>query len=213
MAENSQLRTRQTLLNRLKDREDQTAWEDFFRLYRELIYNVAVKAGLTDPEAQEVLQETMLAVSRRIERFEVDPARGSFGAWLMRLTRWRIADQFRKRRKSASLAPAARAARPSLEDSGLTSTVNRIPDPAGAFEAGWQEEWQKNLAAAALERVKLQIGCKQYQLFDLHVLQNLSVAETAQTLRVSAASVYVAKYRVSKLLRKEIKSLQRQTVT
>jgi RNA polymerase sigma factor (sigma-70 family) len=212
MAGDSQLRTRQSLLNRIKSREDQTAWEDFFKRYRQLIYNVATKAGLTDTEAQEVVQETMVAVSRRIEGFKVDPSRGSFSAWLMRLTRWRISDQFRKRRKAGCVLTAAPGARPNRQDdSGVTSTVNRVPDPAGGrFETAWEQEWEQNLASAALERVKLQIGCKQYQIFDLHVLQNLSVAETARTVGVSAASVYVAKYRISRLLRREIQALQRQ---
>src|SRR3989454_6325968 len=90
--------TRHSLLNRLKDLGDQTSWEDFFDTYWRLIYNVAVKAGLTDTEAQEVVQETVIAVARKIAEFKADPAYGSFSAWLMRLTRWRIADQFRKRR-------------------------------------------------------------------------------------------------------------------
>ena len=207
MPEDAHIRTRHTLLNRLKNRDDQTSWDVFFNLYRQLIYNLALKAGLTDAEAQEVLQETMLAVTRKIGKFEVGPERGSFSAWLMRLTRWRISDQFKKRRKLGS--PNSLQPEPGPDDNSLTSTLGRIPDPAGcAFERAWTEEWQKNLAAAALERVKLQIGCKQFQIFDLHVLQNLSVAETAQTLGVSAASVYVAKYGVSRLLHRQLNELR-----
>src|SRR5437667_12874824 len=89
--------TRQSLLNRLKDWGDQASWQDFFDTYWQLIYNVAIKAGLSDTEAQEVVQETVIAVAKKIPEFKADPARGSFSAWLMRLTRWRIADQFRKR--------------------------------------------------------------------------------------------------------------------
>src|SRR5215467_5596778 len=89
--------TRHSLLNRLKDWGDQTSWQEFFDAYGRLLYNVAIKAGLTDMEAQEVVQETVIAVARKIGEFKADPAHGSFSAWLMRLTRWRIADQFRKR--------------------------------------------------------------------------------------------------------------------
>ena len=94
--------TRHSLLNRLKDWGDQTSWQDFFDTYWQLIYNVAIKAGLSDAEAQEVVQETVIAVSRKIGEFKADAEHGSFSAWLMQLTRWRIADQFRKRRKAAS---------------------------------------------------------------------------------------------------------------
>ena len=46
--------TRRSLLSRLKNREDQESWQDFFDTYWKLVYGVAIKAGLTDQEAQEV---------------------------------------------------------------------------------------------------------------------------------------------------------------
>src|SRR5881396_2506460 len=142
--------TRHSLLNRLKDWGDQASWQDFFDTYWRLIYNVAVKAGLTDTEAQEVVQETVIAVARKIPEFKADPAHGSFSAWLMRLTRWRIADQFRRRGRvgvqaSACPRPAGKLKRElQPDDTGLTDTVDRILDPGGvAFETVWGEEWTK----------------------------------------------------------------------
>ena len=96
--------TRHSLLNRLKDWGDQTSWQEFFDAYGQLIYNVAAKAGLPDAEAQEVVQETVIAVARNIGAFKADPAHGSFSGWLMQLTRWRIADQWRDREKSGQAA-------------------------------------------------------------------------------------------------------------
>jgi DNA-directed RNA polymerase specialized sigma24 family protein len=65
--------------------------------------------------------------------------------------------------------------------------------------------------AAALERVKRQVSPRQYQMFDLHVLQNLSVAETARTLRVSVAAVYMAKSRLSRQVERALRTLRLQT--
>src|ERR1017187_6590480 len=89
--------TRQSLLSRLKNWNDQESWKVFFDTYWKLIYNAAVRAGLTDAEAQDVVQETVIAVSKNIPQFVYDPARGSFKGWLMRQTTWRIAGQLRKR--------------------------------------------------------------------------------------------------------------------
>ena len=205
--------TRHSLLNRLKDWGDQTSWQEFFDTYWRLIYNVAVKAGLSDTEAQEVVQETVITVAKKIPEFKADPARGSFSAWLMHTTRWRIADQFRKRQAEAERNKAADTRALPGEDTGLTDTIDRVPDPAGApLESVWNEEWEKNLMAAALEQVKRQVSPKQYQMFDLHALQNLSVQHAAHTLQVSTASVYMAKHRVARLLKKAIKELQKKTV-
>ncbi len=211
--------TRHSLLNRLKDWGDQTSWQEFFDTYGRLIYNVAVKAGLSDSEAQEVVQETVIAVVKKIAEFRTDPARGSFSAWLMRTTRWRIVDQFRKRQKAGqecSLSVAAEAGgTPTLrtDDTGLTDAINRVPDPAGLrLETLWQEEWEKNLVAAALEQVKLLVSPRQFQMFDLHALQNLSVRDTARTMQVSVASVYMARHRISRLLKREVAKLKKKMV-
>lgn len=80
--------TRQSLLSRLKDWEDSDSWREFFQTYWHLIYNVAVKAGLTDAEAQEVVQETLIAVAKKMPNFRYDPAVDSFKGWLLQITRW-----------------------------------------------------------------------------------------------------------------------------
>ena len=75
-----------------------SAWKDFFDTYWKLIYGVAIKAGLNDAEAQEVVQETIIAVAKQMEGFKYDPKMGSFKGWLLLHTRWRIADKMRRRR-------------------------------------------------------------------------------------------------------------------
>jgi hypothetical protein len=76
----------------------------------------------------------------------------------MRLTRWRIADHYRKRRKvgqASCLSWAGETPALRSDDTGSTATLDRIPDPAEVrLESVWQEEWQKQLMTAALERVK-----------------------------------------------------------
>jgi len=207
--------TRYSLLNRLKDWGDQTSWQDFFDIYWQLIYNVAIKAGLSDAEAQEVVQETVIAVARKIGEFKADPAHGSFSGWLMQLTRWRIADQWRKRPKgtapNVTRVGGVRFDQRS-NDTGSTGPIERVPDPAGAaLDAVWQEEWEKHVMAAALDRVKRQVSPRQYQMFDLHVLQKLSVQAAARTLQASVASVYMATHRVARLVKKELARLQQET--
>src|SRR5262245_56003158 len=117
------LPTRLSLLNRLKNWEDQQSWQDFFNTYWKFIYGVAIKAGLTDAEAQDVVQETVVTVAKKIKDFQLDRQRGSFKAWLVHTTRWRIADQFRKRAEASEPIH-----RPS-DDIARTATIERVPDP------------------------------------------------------------------------------------
>ena len=78
--------TRRSLLSRLKNWEDQESWNDFSRIYRQLVYGVARQAGLNDAEADDVVQETFLAVAKKIREFKYDPAIGSFKSWLLHTT-------------------------------------------------------------------------------------------------------------------------------
>jgi RNA polymerase sigma-70 factor (ECF subfamily) len=187
--------TRRSLLTRLKQWDDHESWK--------LVYSVALKSGLNETEAQEVVQETVIAVAKKMHDFKYDPAIGSFKGWLLHITRCRIADHLRKRYKEAAVAQAS-----SGGTSG-TETMARMPDPnALNLEAVWEEDWQQNLITAALARVKKQVKPRQYQIFDLYVIKGWRVEQVRQTLGVSATQVYLAKFRISNLVKKEVKKLE-----
>ena len=197
------LPTRQSLLSRLKDWSDQRSWKEFFDNYWRFIYSAAIKAGLNDAEAQDVVQETLISVSKSMPNFRYDPQRGSFKAWLMHLTGWRIKTQFAKRRPGHGFA--AFDSRTSTE----TEPLEQIADPAGVkLEALWDEEWEKNLAAAAIERTKEKVDPKHFQIFDYCVLKNLPVARVVAALHVNRGTVYLVKHRITKLVKKEIETLR-----
>ena len=195
--------TRLSLLARLKDWDDQKSWQDFFNTYWKLIYGVSRKAGLTDPEAQDAVQDTVVAVVKHIKEFKYDPGNCSFKTWLMMIARQRIIWQLRKR------LPQSLNSSPAADDSTRTATIDRVPDPDSLnLDAIWTAEWEQNLMSAALEQVKRQVSAKQFQIFDLYVLQRWTVKEVATMLRVTATQVYLAKHRVSALLKKEVRKLE-----
>jgi len=101
------LPTRRSLLDRLRDWEDQASWRDFFNTYWKFIYSVALRSGLSDQEAEDVVQETVLSVAKKMPEFVYDPARCSFKGWLMHVTRLRIVDQLRRRQPAFQQSPAA----------------------------------------------------------------------------------------------------------
>jgi RNA polymerase sigma-70 factor (ECF subfamily) len=196
------LATRRSLVDGLANWADRRHWQDFHRIYSKLIYGFARRAGLSDAEANDALQETLLTVARRADGFHYDPARGSFKGWLLQIARWRVADQFRKRLPAQ---PSAR--RP--QDTARTATIARAADPAGpALDALWNSEWNQNLIDTALRRVKLKVSPRQYQIFDCYVVKEWPAQRVQRDLGVNLAQVYLAKHRVAALLKKEIEALQ-----
>jgi RNA polymerase sigma factor (sigma-70 family) len=197
--------TRYSLLSRLQDWDDQESWKDFFDTYWRLIYSFALKSGLTDAEAQDVVQETVICVATDLNKFKHDRQLGSFKGWLRNLTRWRIADQLRKRKPAAVETGVS----PGI-GTGAVGPVD-IPDPAGSgLDNVWEAEWQANLMEAALERVKRHVKEEHYQMFDLNVVRQWPARKVARTLEVSVAQVYLVKHRILALLRKEVRLLEQR---
>jgi RNA polymerase sigma-70 factor (ECF subfamily) len=197
--------TRRSLLTRLKNWDDQEGWQEFFNTYWRLLYGVARKAGLNDAEAQDVVQTTVIAVAGKMKTgaFKYDPMRGSFKAWLLTHTQWRISDQFRKRQLVAERNPKLEA---------KTELMEAVPDDAAEerLDQCWDAEWQNNLMQVALERVKPRVSARTFQIYQLHMTKDWPVEKVVETLGVSKAQVHLVKHRVSTMVRKEISKLQKR---
>jgi RNA polymerase sigma-70 factor (ECF subfamily) len=197
------LATRRSLVDRLANWDDQRRWQEFFDTYWKLIYSAARQSGLTDAEAQEVVQETVITVARSIDKLKYDPAIGSFKGWLLQITRWRIADQFRKREPG-------HAKRPRSQDDRLTATIERVPDSRIVdLDVVWEAEWKEKLFEAAIARVKKKVEPKQFQIFDCYVRKEWPAQKVAERLGVNVGQVYLARHRVGALLKKEIRALKK----
>lgn len=197
--------TRRSLVDRLQNWEDRKHWQEFFDTYWKLIFSAARKSGLTETEAEEVVQETIITVAKKVGQLRYDPARGSFKGWLLHITRWRIADQFRKRQPGEDR-------RRSSDNTRITATIERLPDAEAVdLDALWEKEWQANLLAAAMQRVKKRVDAKQFQIFDCYVRKEWPAQKVAAELGVSVGQVYLARHRVTAILKKEIRALQKQS--
>ncbi|MFT4176222.1 MAG: sigma-70 family RNA polymerase sigma factor [Luteolibacter sp.] len=199
-------KTRKSLIARLENWEDQRTWDEFYQTYWRLIYSVAVKAGLRSDEAFDCVQETILSIAKQSKKNLYDPEQGSFKTWLMNMTRWRINDQFRKRKKDTAMLEG------DWGEDRQTAAIERVEDPNGdMLSRVWDAEWKKNLMDAALSRVKAQVSPKQYQIFESYVLKQWEVKKVQEVLGVSLAQVYLAKHRVGTVLKRELAKLETDT--
>src|SRR5210317_1164166 len=128
-------KTRKSLIARLENWEDQRTWDEFYQTYWRLIYSVAIKSGLRQDEAFDCVQETILSIAKQSKKNLYDPEQGSFKTWLMNMTRWRINDQFRKRKKDTAMMGGE------WENDRKTAVIDRVEDPgADVLSRLWDVE-------------------------------------------------------------------------
>lgn len=192
------LQTRRSLLTRLKDLNDQAGWRVFFDRYWRLIYNVARKSGLTDADAQEIVQETMASLANQKDGLRHDPERGKFRTLLLTIVKRRIVDLWRKRQRHAGReVPDDRTA------------AEAAASPGGEFETLWETEWRQSLLETAMARVQPHVSARQLQVFDLSVVQGVPAAEIRARLGVSMTQIYMARFRVGRRVKAELAALTR----
>ena len=197
--------TRLSLLERLRDLDDHKSWQQFFDTYWRLIYLAAVKGGLSDADAEDVVQETIIGIARHMENYRYEPGVCSFKGWLMHVTRSRIVDHLRRvKPNKLAFVPIGTDPPTSVEDRVLEAN----PIAEKEFEHIWDKEWTVNLLEAAMERVKRRVAPEHYQIFYLHSVKGKSAREVAQLLGVSVPKVYVVRHRLARMIKKEIKILE-----
>lgn len=206
--EDGRLATRASLLARLQGREASTAWQrgwrEFFDAYHPVLYQYACRQGLSESDAEDVVQEIVVGVAGRLPAFRYEPQRCSFKTWLFRIARNKISDHHRRRFRQEREFPLAAPEATTLEvvvDGGTLS-----PD------AAWDAEYEASLRRTALARVTRRVKPMTMRLYLHHVVDGHDVRASVEHFRdsgVTAAAVYVARHRVQALLDKELARLRR----
>jgi RNA polymerase sigma factor (sigma-70 family) len=206
MTGDDSLLTRRTLLSRLRNLEDGESWRTFFDLYWRLLYNVARRSGLDDGNAQEIVQETVIAVAKKMPEFSYDPACGTFRQWLLRITRRRIIDHLRRMYRQPTKLEVSPESLDAMDEHAAAITDRS----AGAIEAMWNEEWERATFEAALARVRTTVNPQHFQVFDYCVLKEWPAGKVAATLGLNAAQVYLAKHRVAQAMKRAVRQINEE---
>lgn len=191
-------KTRVSLLARLKDGHDNSAWAEFVQLYAPVIYGFARKRGLQDSDAADLMQEVLRSVARNAARMEYDPKRGTFRGWLYTVTRNKIYN-FLNGQKNRPRA---------VGDSAAHERLDAVPDRTVDSDDDWELEYQRRLSAQAMEAVKHEFQPNTWKAFWGTAVEGRAAQEVGDELRMTPGAVYVAKSRVLARLREEVQQMQ-----
>jgi RNA polymerase sigma factor (sigma-70 family) len=188
--------TRASLLVRLRDGDDGGAWREFVHLYAPVVYGFARKRGLQDADAADLMQEVLRSVASAAQRLEYDPARGTFRGWLFTVTRNKVFNFLESRSRR-------------VQGSGDSRVQQRLEQHAdGHLSADWEADYQRALAAQAMERVKSEFQATTWEAFIQTSVEGRSPAQVGMRVGLSVGAVYVAKSRVIARLRQEVERMQ-----
>ena len=188
--------TSETLLAAICARPvDDSAWKQFVSLYGPHVVAWCRRYGLQDADARDVAQDVLLQFSRQAERFRYDRSR-KFRGYLRTITHAAWCDWVERRQGRTSGAA----------DDAVTALLEQVPardDLAARLEA----EYDHELLRLAMEKVKLRVTARTWEVFRLLAIEGLPGAEAAARVGMQLGSAFAARHKVQKLLRETIEAL------
>jgi RNA polymerase sigma-70 factor (ECF subfamily) len=176
-----------SLLQRLRNPNEQEAWNRFTELYTPLLYYWLRRLGLEETDAADLVQEVFLVLIAKMPTFEYRRD-GTFRGWLHTLT----VNKYREARRRKSLP---------LEEP--------FEDPPARDAAGQSEEteYRSHIVGQMLHILREEFPPSTWQQFRAYVIEGQPPHVVAARLKVSIGTVYTAKSKVLARLRQELEDL------
>jgi RNA polymerase sigma-70 factor (ECF subfamily) len=190
--------TKASLLWRLPNAEDASAWEEFVAIYGRSVYRVARRMGLQSADADDLVQEVFAAVAGSISDWLARTDRGRFRPWLFRIAR------------NAAVNGLTRSRFRPLGGQTAARILAAQPDPASDASARFEQEYRRELFRWASERVKQTVADSTWQAFWLSSVDAVPISEVARRLKTSTGSVYISRSRVIARLREIVQQFSEQ---
>ena len=192
MKSNPEGQTSKSLLERLRQGSDQTAWTEFVHRYGQQIYRWCRAFGLQEADAEDVTQTVLVKLTDKLRAFCYDPSR-SFRAYLKTLTHYAWCDFLELHNR-----PGA-----GTGDSAMVQTLQTVQARDDLVQL-LNAEFDQELLEEASERVRLRVEPHTWEAFRLTAVEGLSGAEAAARLSMKVATVFKAKSKVQQMLQEEV---------
>ena len=187
-------RTRVSLIQALGERADSSAWREFFQCYAPAVYRVAALRGLQKIDAEDIVQEVMLAIAKKISSFEYRRDRGRFRDWVRRITDNKIVSHWRGNRKKLMIDHKVAA------DEAVDQTT---------IDKYWNEQWELQDLEYCRTQISMRISPMRLAAFRMYVLNGVSAADTAAQLNIQVGYVYVIRNQILNMIKDEMRKLER----
>lgn len=185
--------TRTSLLLRVRNPGNQEAWSEFVAIYAPVIERMALRRGLQPADAEDLVQQVMVSISKAVERRPHDPERAKFRTWLRRVAENAILNALTRRKPDVG--------------SGRTDFVELLAQhsaPAGD-SALLRRECEEQVFRWAADEIRPEFATETWDAFWSTAVVGEDCETVAARLRKNVGSIYAARSRVMKRLRDQVK--------
>jgi RNA polymerase sigma-70 factor (ECF subfamily) len=189
--------TSASFLERLRDQPDEASWQRLVAMYTPLIHGWLRRQAALAADADDLCQEVLTVVVRRLPDFHHNQRRGAFRHWLRSITINCVRDFWRARRSR----PVATG------DSDVAGMLDQLADPDSGVSRLWDEEHDRFVTRRLLEQIKPEFKPNTWAAFERVALEGASPDTVAAELGMTVNAVFIAKSRVLSRLRQEGKGL------
>lgn len=185
-----------SLLDRLRGSPESESWNRLFELYEPLIRSWLRKYQVQDSDAEDLLQEVLLAVSKDLPKFERQGT-GAFRGWLKAILVNRLRNFWRSRDRR----------REAGGDSEMDQRLADLENPTSDLSRLWNGEHDRYVLRQLLSMVEPHFSANTWAAFYRVTLKAEQPRDVASDLNISLNAVVTAKSRVLKRLRQEAEGL------
>ncbi len=179
--------------------DDPEGWDRMINLYAPLIYRWCRQKGLPAADAADVAQDALVAACVSIGKFDDTRDDSSFRGWLRRMTEYKIADHYRRQRNAPRTNHGAT----------LDHVVSSSPAACDGETVGDSASDTLQIASGELcvllERVRPAFEPTTWRMFWQATVVGRRPVDVAAELDVTPNAVSIAKSRVLKRLRAEMR--------
>lgn len=186
-----------SLLEEARTRRSEDAWQRMVEIYDPLFRGWLNSLGVSSQDCDDLVQEILVVILRKLPKFEFTGQPGSFRAWAKRVALNCVREAWRSKKR----VPRA------MGGSNFVEQLDRLVDPASQVSRDWDRQHDRIVVQRLMDHIRVKADPQVWQAFSLHAIQGMPVAAVAESLGVTPNYVYVAKSRIVSRLRELAKGL------
>ena len=184
--------TNRDLILRVQELGDGVSWSEFLGIYQPVVLRMARRRGLQDADAQDVMQQVMLSISRSIGRWTAEASQPPFRAWLTTIARNAITKALARRPPDAATG-----------SSSVMCMLRELPD-LEETTSEIQSEARRQIIHWAAEQLRSELSPDTWKIFWQTAIEGVAIADVAKSMGRTPGAIYVARFRVLAKLKEKV---------